>query len=108
MLVSFCLLAFAFCKKILDIDECTNQESHECGSTGICQNTKGSYICHCGQGYKTLPGVHNACYGKLGWLEGPKSWHNRTCTRQMYHDVASHQMKAVPIIHQIAEWVQSS
>ena len=36
-----------------DIDECA-ANIHKCGTTGRCENTKGSYICHCGRGYDVI------------------------------------------------------
>ena len=37
----------------IDIDECA-ANTHKCGTTGRCENTKGSYICHCGHGYNVI------------------------------------------------------
>ena len=47
----------------VDRDECT-EGTHKCGSNENCENTKGSYICHCGQGYKTPEKNLKICIGK--------------------------------------------
>ncbi|XP_004277457.1 adhesion G protein-coupled receptor E3 isoform X1 [Orcinus orca] len=39
-----------------DIDECTPPISIYCGVNAECQNTKGSFYCHCKAGYKALSG----------------------------------------------------
>ena len=48
---------------IIDIDECT-EGTHNCTSNGNCENTKGSYICHCGRGYRTPEWDARRCVGK--------------------------------------------
>ena len=35
---------------ILDINECTNK-THDCDADARCNNTIGSYTCHCNEGY---------------------------------------------------------
>lgn len=35
-----------------------------CTSNGNCENTKGSYICHCGRGYRTPEWDPKRCVGK--------------------------------------------
>lgn len=41
-------IAFSyFCEK--DVDEC--EQSAPCHNGAVCENTYGSYVCHCEQGY---------------------------------------------------------
>uniref|UniRef100_A0A096LZI3 Latent-transforming growth factor beta-binding protein 2 n=1 Tax=Poecilia formosa TaxID=48698 RepID=A0A096LZI3_POEFO len=42
-----------------DIDECNNETI--CGSHGFCENTAGSFRCHCDQGYTNPPGDITRC-----------------------------------------------
>ena len=44
-----------------DIDECMEQ-IHQC--THTCQNTMGSYICNCKDGFRLQPN-NRSCYGML-------------------------------------------
>ncbi|XP_028250717.1 latent-transforming growth factor beta-binding protein 2-like [Parambassis ranga] len=42
-----------------DIDECDNETI--CGNHGFCENTDGSFRCHCDQGYTNPPGDLTRC-----------------------------------------------
>ncbi|XP_072221124.1 latent-transforming growth factor beta-binding protein 2-like isoform X2 [Leuresthes tenuis] len=42
-----------------DIDECDNETI--CGDNGFCDNTDGSFRCHCDQGYTNPPGDMTRC-----------------------------------------------
>ncbi|CAF98952.1 unnamed protein product, partial [Tetraodon nigroviridis] len=42
-----------------DIDECANDTI--CGNHGFCENTNGSFLCHCDQGYTNPPGDTSRC-----------------------------------------------
>lgn len=44
-----------------DIDECANDTI--CGNHGFCENTDGSFRCHCDQGYTNPPGDTSRCVG---------------------------------------------
>lgn len=44
-----------------DIDECSEQ-IHQC--THACQNTMGSYVCNCKDGFR-LQANNRSCYGML-------------------------------------------
>lgn len=57
---------FQHTRCFIDKDECTDR-THKCGSTGICENTEGSYICYCGQGYRARSSNHRICDG-IAWL----------------------------------------
>ena len=49
-------------KILIDINECVvNREI--CGASKKCNNTKGSYTCHCKSGFQQLP--DNTCQGRL-------------------------------------------
>lgn len=48
---------------IIDIDECT-EGTHNCIFKRNCENTKGSYICHCGQRYRRPAWDAKRCEGK--------------------------------------------
>ncbi|XP_076771596.1 adhesion G protein-coupled receptor E5 isoform X1 [Arvicanthis niloticus] len=41
-----------------DVDECSSGQ-HQCHSSTICENTIGSYICHCRPGWKQISGSQN-------------------------------------------------
>ena len=47
----------------IDIDECT-EGTHNCTSNDDCENTNGSNVCHCGQGYRTPARDPKRCIGK--------------------------------------------
>ena len=47
----------------IDINECT-EGTHNCTSNGNCENTEGSYVCHCVQGYRTPARDTKRCIGK--------------------------------------------
>ena len=36
----------------LDVDECANVDTNECGPNALCTNTEGSYVCRCLKGYE--------------------------------------------------------
>ena len=66
-----------------DIDECKPRISIYCGVNAKCQNTKGSFYCHCNAGYKLLSGKaqfnnssENTCQSKkiLVFLEVTGLW----------------------------------
>ena len=44
--LSLCNIQYGFA----DIDECS-QSFPSCGSTGLCRNTIGSFVCHCQPGF---------------------------------------------------------
>ena len=47
---------------IADIDECASSETNECDTNALCNNTKGSYVCRCVEGFE---GDGQSCTGKL-------------------------------------------
>ena len=41
-----------FFSLLADIDECESSETNECDSNALCNNTDGSYVCRCKQGFE--------------------------------------------------------
>lgn len=41
-----------------DVNECTSGQ-HQCHSSTVCKNTRGSYECHCRPGWKQISGSHS-------------------------------------------------
>ena len=48
----------------LDINECASADSNDCDINAACNNTEGSYICQCLDGYQ---GDGKNCTGKYGF-----------------------------------------
>ena len=46
---------------ITDIDECSRPDTNQCDSNALCNNTEGSYVCSCLNGYQ---GDGRNCTGK--------------------------------------------
>lgn len=56
------------CSLFIDINECRKPEENECHANALCNNTEGSYVCRCFNGYR---GDGKNCTGKtyfIGWL----------------------------------------
>ena len=66
-LVSVLIVYSLYNKDTIDRDECT-EGTHKCGSNGNCENTKGSYICHCRRGYQTPSWNPRICIGIIGLI----------------------------------------
>lgn len=56
---------------LADIDECLNDTI--CSNHGFCENTAGSFRCHCDQGYTNPPGDTSKCVGMYMYLHTSKS-----------------------------------
>lgn len=47
--------------RLVDVNECANEETNECDTNALCTNTNGSYVCRCTKGFK---GDGRNCTGK--------------------------------------------
>lgn len=47
-----------------DIDEC-EKGTHKCDFIETCENTRGSYLCHCKSGYRKSNPKRKRCLGEL-------------------------------------------
>ena len=59
-------LLFAKC----DVDECG--DSNECDENSVCQNTPGSYLCQCNQGFADVGGPGQFLYRECNENENTK------------------------------------
>jgi len=50
-----------FTMSVLDVNECSQRNTHRCHSNASCRNTRGSYTCYCNAGYQ---GSGFTCSGK--------------------------------------------
>lgn len=45
------LVKWKFISVLLDIDECDIANRSDCGVNAVCENTQGSYVCTCKEGF---------------------------------------------------------
>ncbi|XP_073254493.1 uncharacterized protein [Porites lutea] len=63
---------------VADVDEC--KKPYTCISPAKCENTVGSYKCHCPKGYVLKPGTNNQCQDVNECLRrGPCNYRRSTC-----------------------------
>lgn len=58
-----------------DVDECDDDEANACGANASCENTEGSYLCHCDPGYFDRYGNGTQCDG----AESVSAGHQTSC-----------------------------
>ena len=69
----FFICSFHYLSFITDINECASSETNECHTNAVCNNTDGSFVCRCLDGYQ---GDGRSCTGKrftfahVCWLFG--------------------------------------
>ncbi|CAH3039169.1 unnamed protein product [Porites lobata] len=64
--------------QVADVDEC--KKPYTCISPAKCENTVGSYKCHCPKGYVLKPGTNNQCQDVNECLRrGPCDYRRSTC-----------------------------
>ena len=55
-------------KLLLDVNECVNDGSLCDQTYGVCQNTFGSYVCHCIDGYYLSPTDKQTCHCEYSYI----------------------------------------
>ena len=61
VILSYVRKNFMTLSLLKDIDECGKPEANECDTNAVCNNTEGSYVCRCFDGYR---GDGENCAGK--------------------------------------------